>query len=74
MSIYAEFSIGNVKCLIQDAKNGNWKEIVYKETGKVVPNQKQTIRDFGLSVSTDANIENTHQAVEKLLLFIKNNN
>jgi hypothetical protein len=61
------FNVKGVDYLIQDAPGTNYKEIVFKNTGSRVENEKQVCRDYGINVSTDPNIMNTHQAIEELL-------
>ncbi|GHU69181.1 hypothetical protein FACS189450_01540 [Spirochaetia bacterium] len=61
------FSVNGIKYRVQDAAGKNYKEIVYQNTGLRVENEKQICRDYGINVSTDADIMNTHQAIEELI-------
>jgi hypothetical protein len=61
------FSVNGVEYIVQHQPGGTYKEIVEKETGRRAKNQKQVCRDYGIDVSTDPRIMNTHQAIEKLI-------
>jgi hypothetical protein len=66
-----EFSIDGVEYVIQNVDGENYKEIVYKKTGQRVENEKDVCRKYGIDVPTDANVMNTHQAIELLIDKIK---
>ena len=72
-----EFSLHGIEYLIKNVNGKNYKEIVYKNTMERVVNQKEICRGFGIEVSTEANIMNTHTAVNllyKRLLHDQGNN
>ncbi|GHU85646.1 hypothetical protein FACS189473_4790 [Spirochaetia bacterium] len=61
------FSVNGTEYRVQDAAGTNHKEIVDKNTGVRVENEKQVCRDYGINVSTSADVMNTHQAIEELI-------
>lgn len=61
------FSVNGVEYVIQTQAGKNYKEIVEKKTRRRVTNQKQLCRDYGVDVSTDPRIMNTHQAIDELI-------
>ena len=74
-NIEIEFELNNVvyiarKYTPKDTGYTYW-EIVEKLTDKRPKNIKDIVRQFGIEVSTDANIETTHSAVKKLIGFLE---
>lgn len=61
------FSVKGIEYIIKTQVGKNYKEIVERKTKKRVGNQKQLCRDYGIDVSTDPRIMNTHQAIDKLI-------
>ena len=62
-----EFTLNNIEYIIQDVPGKSYKEILYKNTMRRVTNQKDVCRQYGINVSTDANVMNTHQAIDLLV-------
>lgn len=62
-----EFCLNGREYTIQKVEGENYKEILYSDTGERVENEKNVCREYGIHVSTDANIMNTHQAIELLI-------
>jgi hypothetical protein len=63
--IEIHFSIKGTGYIIH--RNGTYKEIIYESNRQRVGNEKDVCRDYGINVSTDANIMNTHQAIDLLI-------
>jgi hypothetical protein len=63
--IEIHFSINRTRYIIHSA--GNYKEIIYEHDRRRVENQKAVCRDYGIDVSTDPNVMNTHQAIDLLI-------
>jgi hypothetical protein len=63
--IEIHFSIKETGYIIHRA--GKYKEIIYEHDRLRVGNQKEVCRDYGIKVSADPNIMNTHQAIELLI-------
>ena len=59
------FSIGKARYIIH--KGGEYMEILEAASRRRVENQKQVCRDYGIEVSTDANVMNTHTAIDLLV-------
>ena len=65
-----EFTLNGIEYIIQNVPERSYKEIIYKSTGCRVGNEKEVCRQHGINVSTDANIMNTHQAIDLLVVEI----
>jgi hypothetical protein len=63
--IEIHFSIGTTRYIIH--RTGEYKEIIHEHNRQRVENEKAVCRDYGIVVSTDANIMNTHQAIDLLI-------
>jgi hypothetical protein len=63
--IEIHFSINRTGYIIH--RKDRYKEIIYENNRLRVENQKDVCRAYGLNVSTDAGIMNTHQAIDLLI-------
>ncbi|MDR1128154.1 MAG: hypothetical protein LBL20_02490 [Treponema sp.] len=68
------FSVNGIEYAIQTQAGKKYKEIVEKKTRRRVANQKQLCRDYGIDVSTDPRIMNTHQAIDELIKRVNSKN
>jgi hypothetical protein len=66
--IELHFSINGTGYIIHRGENGH-KEIIYEHNRQRVENEKTVCRDYGIEVSPNADIMNTHKAIK---LLIKN--
>jgi hypothetical protein len=66
-----EFTINGVDYIIRQVAGRNYNEIVYKSTNRRVENEKDVCRQYGIDVPTDANVMNTHQAINLLIAAIE---
>jgi hypothetical protein len=61
------FMVNGIEYVIQNVAGRRYKEIVFRDTGIRVENQKQFCRDYGIAVPTDENVMNTHKAIDLLI-------
>lgn len=65
MPIEIHFSINGTRYIIH--REGNYKEIIHADNLQRVENQKAVCRDYGIEVSPNADVMNTHQAIDVLI-------
>jgi hypothetical protein len=62
-----EFTLNGVDYIIRQVAGRNYNEIVYARTNQRVKIEKDVCRQYGIDVSTDTNVMNTHRAIKLLI-------